>query len=150
MCVRWGNLMSKGFKVTNGVRQGGILSPYLFNLYLDDLSITLKKQYAGCKIANNIINHLLYADDLVLFCPSFRGLQDLLDICSDYAEKHDVKFNTNKSVVLIRRNNVMKDVVVPNFQLSHKYLTEVKEVKYLGHIISDDGKDDKDILSACG
>ena len=44
----------------------------------------------------------------------------------------------------------MKDVVVPNFQLSHKYLTEVKEVKYLGHIISDDGKDDKDILSACG
>ena len=150
MCVRWGATMSKGFKVTNGVRQGGILSPYLFNIYLDDLSSILKKQYAGCLIANQIINHLLYADDLVLMCPSFRGLQDLLDICGDYAEKHDIKFNTKKSVVLIRRNKLMKDAVVPKFTLCHKSLTEVKEVKYLGHIITDDGKDDKDILSACG
>ena len=150
MCVRWGNTMSKGFKVTNGVRQGGILSPYLFNIYLDDLSTILKKQYAGCKIANQIINHLLYADDLVLMCPSYRGMQDLLDICGEYANKHDIKFNTKKSVVLIRRNKVLKDAVVPKFKLCQEYLTEVKEVKYLGHIITDNGKDDKDILSACG
>lgn len=150
MCVRWGTTMSKGFKVTNGVRQGGILSPYLFNIYLDDLSTILKKQYAGCKIANQIINHLLYADDLVLMCPSFGGLQDLLDICGDYAEKHDIKFNTKKSVVLVRRNKQMKNAVIPKFKLCQEFLTEVQEVKYLGHIITDDGKDDKDILSACG
>ena len=105
MCVKWGNSLSKGFYVKNGVRQGGILSPYLFNIYLDDLSNILKKQYAGCKIANQIINHLLYADDLVLMCPSYRGLQDLLDICGEYAKEHDIKFNTKKSVVLIRRNS---------------------------------------------
>jgi hypothetical protein len=150
MCVRWGNTMSKGFKVTNGVRQGGILSPYLFNIYLDDLSVILKKQYAGCKIADRIINHLLYADDLVIMCPSYRGLQDLLDICGEYADKHDIKFNTKKSVVLIRRNKLLKNAVVPKFKLCHEYLTEVKEVKYLGHIITDDGKDDKDILIARG
>ena len=69
MCVRWGNMMSKGFKVTNGVRQVGILSPYLFNIYMDDLSQILSKKYAGCKIASRIINHLFYADDLVLMCP---------------------------------------------------------------------------------
>ena len=150
MCVRWGTTMSKGFKVTNGVRQGGILSPYLFNLYLDDLSVILRKQYAGCKIANQIINHLLYADDLVLMCPSFSGLQDLLDICGNYAEKHDIKFNTKKSVVLVRRNKQMKNAVIPKFKLCQELLTEVQEVKYLGHIITDDGKDDKDILNACG
>ena len=150
MCVRWGNSVSKGFKVTNGVRQGGILSPYLFNIYLDDLSITLRKQYAGCKIADRIINHLLYADDLVLMCPSYRGLQDLLDICSEYADKHDIKFNTKKSVVLIRKNQILKSAIVPEFILSNEPLTEVKEVKYLGHFITDDGKDDKDILNACG
>ena len=93
MCVRWGNTMSKGFKVTNGVRKGGILSPYLFNICLDDLSTIVKKQYAGCKIADRIINHLLYADYLGLMCPSFRGLHDLFDICGEYADKHDIKFN---------------------------------------------------------
>ena len=150
MCVRWGNTMSKGFKVSNGVRQGGILSPYLFNIYLDDLSNILRKQYAGCKIADRIINHLLYADDLLLMCPSFRGLQDLLDICGEYADKHDIKFNTKKSVILIRRNKLLKNAVVPKFKLCNEPLTEVNEVKYLGHIITDDGKDDKDILNACG
>ena len=150
MCVRWGNMTSKGFKVSNGVRQGGILSPYLFNIYMDDLSLILSKKYAGCKIASRIINHLFYADDLVLMCPSYRGLQDLLDVCASYAESHDIKFNTSKSVVLIRRNNLLKNAVIPNFRLCDDDLTEVKETKYLGHLIRADGKDDKDIQKACG
>ena len=83
-------------------------------------------------------------------CPSFRGLQDLLDICGEYAEKHDIKFNTKKSVVLIRRNKLLKTAIVPKFKLCQEFLNEVKEIKYLGHIITDDGKDDKDILNTCG
>ena len=76
--------MSESFNASNGVRQGGILSPYLFNLYMDDLSGCLKEMYAGCKIANMIINHLFYADDLVLLCPSHRGLQKLLSLYEKY------------------------------------------------------------------
>ena len=83
MSIRWGNSLSKSFNVGNGVRQGGILSPYLFNIYMDDLSVRLKKHYAGCKIANSIINHLFYADDLVLLWPSFRGLHELLETCEN-------------------------------------------------------------------
>ena len=75
---------------------------------MNDLSHILSKKYAGCKIASRIINHLFYADDLVLMCPSYRGLQDLLNTCASYAENHDIKFNTSKSVVLIRRNNLFK------------------------------------------
>ena len=37
MYVRWNNVISSGFGVSNGVRQGGILSPYLFCVYIDDL-----------------------------------------------------------------------------------------------------------------
>ena len=90
-------MTSRDFKVTNGVRQGGggILSPYLFNIYMDDPSLILMTKYAGCKIANKIINHLFYAD-LVLMCPSFRSLQDLLDTCASYADNLDIKFNTSK------------------------------------------------------
>ena len=96
MSIRWGSMMSDSFNVSNGVRQGGILSPYLFNIYMNGLSLRLKKHYAGCKMANLIINHLFYADDLALLCPSQRGLQELLEICEKYAHEHDIKFNTKK------------------------------------------------------
>ena len=43
MCVRWGGSVSSKFTVSNGVRQGGILSPFLLNVYMDDLSVNLKK-----------------------------------------------------------------------------------------------------------
>ena len=150
MSIRWGSIMSESFNVSNGVRQGGILSPYLFNIYMDDLSYKLKKIYAGCKIANLIINHLFYADDLVLMCPSHRGLQDLLKICEKYASEHDIIFNTKKSVVLVRRSKLLKNALIQPFILCGEKLIEVNEVKYLGHYITADGKDEKDMIRACG
>ena len=47
MCVRWGSSVSSKFTVSNGVRQGGILSPFLFNIYMDDLSVNLKACQTG-------------------------------------------------------------------------------------------------------
>ena len=60
---------SAKFKVANGVRQGGILSPYLFNVYVDELSEELKKCNVGCNLNGHLINHIMYADDLVLISP---------------------------------------------------------------------------------
>ena len=48
MSVRWGNLLSDSFHVSNGVRQGGILSSHLFNVYIDDLSSRLNSLSFGC------------------------------------------------------------------------------------------------------
>ena len=48
MYIRWNNTMSDSFSVTNGVRQGGILSPYMFCVYKDDLSKKLNNVNAGC------------------------------------------------------------------------------------------------------
>ena len=66
MCVRWGSSVSSKFTVSNGVRQGGILSPFLFNIYMDDLSVNLKKCPTGCIAGGTIVNNLMYADDIVL------------------------------------------------------------------------------------
>ena len=65
------------FFITNGVRQGGVLSPLLFNLYIRELSLALNCINAGCCLGHLIINHLLYADDVVLVAPSTKGLQRL-------------------------------------------------------------------------
>ena len=58
MCVRWGSSISSSFRVFNGVRQGGILSPHLFNVYVDDLSQILNRCRTGCLSGNITINHL--------------------------------------------------------------------------------------------
>ena len=68
--VRWGKCCSTTFTTSNGVRQGGILSPLLFNVYMDKLSCTLNDAKAGCIMNGVYMNHLMYADDLVLIAPS--------------------------------------------------------------------------------
>ena len=66
------------FNLARGVRQGGILSPYLFKLYVRDLLKAVVKSCIGCNIARWFINILAYTDDMVLLAPSWRGLQCLL------------------------------------------------------------------------
>ena len=66
MCVRWGNSISPDFFVDNGVKQGGIISPILFNIYMEDLSMHLNSFGLGGYLRTAFINHLCYADDLCL------------------------------------------------------------------------------------
>jgi len=61
----------------NWVRQGGVLSPYLFAVYLDDLSIELNNIKAGCYVGEILLNHFMFVDDICVFCPSVRGLQGI-------------------------------------------------------------------------
>ena len=81
MSVRRGCSISKGFNVTNGVRQGGVLSPKLFNLYIDGLSNILNNCTTGGFLCGKRINYMLYADDLGIVILSSAGLQNLLLIC---------------------------------------------------------------------
>ena len=81
------------FAVKNGVRQGGILSPLLFNVYVDFISIEMNNTPIGCTIGNLIVNHLYYADDLILFSTSHKGLQLLLNVCNGIGSSLDIKIN---------------------------------------------------------
>ena len=70
--------MPSVFTVSNGVRQGGVLSPYLFNVYMDGLSEMLNTCQTGCYSGVSKVNNLMYADDLVLLSPCKIGLSRLL------------------------------------------------------------------------
>ena len=146
MCVRWGGVYSSSFTVTNGVRQGGILSPYLFNVYVDDLSVKLNSCHVGCYYSGGCINHLMYADDLVIMSPSVAGLYKLIHICESFGLSHDVLFNNKKSIIMSFRAGNLKDAQLPLFTLNGDVLCDSACVKYLGHFICSDLSDDTDIL----
>ena len=146
MRVKWGNVMSAPFHVTNGVRQGGILSPFLFNLYMNDLSLTLNTSGTGCRIGDCLINHLMYADDLVILSPYSAGLQQLLAICSMYGAEFDIKYNAKKSKIMIVRSREDRKARFPEFYLAGMVLGVCSDITYLGHYITNDLTDDKDIL----
>ncbi len=56
LCVKWGNYLSDTFSVSNDIKQGGILSPMLFNIYVDDLSTALNKCNVGCCFNAIVLN----------------------------------------------------------------------------------------------
>lgn len=145
MHVKWDSVLSESFHVSNGVRQGGILSPVLFNVYMDELSSKLNHCKTGCVIGTNVVNHLMYADDLVLISPYSAGMQQLLKICSEFGKEQDIMYNPTKSKLMVVRSKEDKSVTLPVFYLCGTVLTHSNEVKYLGHFLTDDWSDDRDI-----
>ena len=130
--------------VSNGVRQGGILSPYLFSVYVDDLSFCLTQSETGCSINNIFVNHLFYADDLCLLAPSASGLQSLLNTCTEYGLENDIIYNPIKSIALVIKPARFKLKCPDVFLGKHKLEYHVF-VKYLGFIIKEIFCDDDDM-----
>ena len=83
--VSWGGALSDYFSAVNGVKQGAVLSPVLFCIYVDDLLILLSKAGVGCFMGPNFAGALAYADDIVLIAPTPTALCKLLSICENYA-----------------------------------------------------------------
>ena len=145
MCVKWGNCMSDYFYVSNGVRQGGILSPKLYTVYVDDLSYYLVKSQIGCQIDNVCVNHVMYADDICLMAPSPAALQKLINISYDFSLQNNLTFNSSKSFCMVFKPRLYK-LSCPTFYMNNEKLDYTDSIKYLGFTFSSDKKDDNDML----
>jgi hypothetical protein len=133
VCVKWNGVLSQTFKVIAGVRQGGILSPVLFLIYVDDMLSKLAK--CGCNIGRHLVGALMYADDILLMSPSVHELQTMLTICDTELELLDLKLNALKSACLRIGQRFNKQC----FTLQSKFgkIPWVTETRYLGvHITS--------------
>lgn len=99
--VLYGNTFSDPFSVDNGVKQGCILSPILFALYLNDLAEALP---GGVNVVDEPIKILLYADDIVILSDSPNILQNMIDKLYTYCNIWSLKVNLAKSKILIFRS----------------------------------------------
>jgi len=73
--VRWSDTLSRQESVKSGIRQRGILSPFLFNIYMDSLITRLRKADLGCHMGRVFVGVIAYADDLLLVSASVVQLQ---------------------------------------------------------------------------
>ena len=128
--VKWGDAFSNEFPVPLGTKQGGIISPKFFAVYIDDMVKILRKLRVGCHFLNLFVACINFADDMALLAPSRRALQTMMDNCHDYCSEFCLSFNERKSKVMVfgKSNN---DPLMPLY-LNGQPIDYVQEWKYLG------------------
>ena len=78
----WNGVKSTYFHISNRTRQGSVLSPTLFSVYIDDISKDLRRAWNGCLVGEIWVGAAGYAHDLILIAPSRSAMQSMLNICS--------------------------------------------------------------------
>ena len=101
----WDGEQSRPFNINQGVKQGAILSPLLYSLFVNELLVTLEQSGLGVKIGSVYCGALMYADDLALIASSAQELQAMMDIVFQYATKWRYCINPLKSKVLVFGSN---------------------------------------------
>ena len=124
------NQFSDQLKIVTGVKQGGILSPFLFNTFINELVEGLLEMNIGANIGRINMNVISYCDDLNLnFTSAIHG-QMMLDKCSSFADKWKKKFNLKKSNAIIFGNPLFKRT---SFFINNDKKDFKDKVKMLGY-----------------
>ena len=138
--VKHQGILSGIFECCFGVRQSESISPYLFNLFLNDLDEALSVgQFQGINIGEINLKTLLYADDLALLSETREELQVGLDILYDYCHRWKLTINTEETCMLIFRKegNVTQH---DHLFFGERRLNLLDKISYLGLTLNSRGK----------
>jgi hypothetical protein len=150
--VLWNGVYSRPFPASNGVKQGALISPILFCVYLDSFLQELQRAGQGCHIGQWFAAALAYADDVVLLAPTAPAMRSMLSVCDRFAIDFNVTFSRNKSKCITfkachhcaARDNIAP---IPHFLFGGHATENVLSWPHLGHIFSSNLPDDDDILA---
>lgn len=89
---------SRKMKLSNGICQGGILSPYLYNIHTNGSDATKGNRNVGYFTANSSFNKVSNAENMVLLVPTTHAFQHLVDMSQQFAGKHDTLYTDGSDV----------------------------------------------------
>ena len=123
------------FPIQTGVRQGCILSPLLYSIFINDLAEELRNHPGGAKIdaaGKHVLTVLLYADDIVLMAETEEELQALMSVVDRYGHRWRFQVNPGKCGLLKFRHDGGKKLPTSELRLGDKIVQWVSKYKYLG------------------
>lgn len=136
-CVIWQGHYSEWFPIGQGTRQGGVLSPFLYNVYIDGLIKCIRRTNNGLQIHGVDVSSPAQADDIALVAPLKNSLQSMIDTCYAYACKWRFIYSDAKSRVVVFNETPMQyRRSSRQWQLGLGALPEVTEYVHLGCRIS--------------
>ena len=139
--VLWNGMTSTDFSIGNGVKQGGVLSPRLFCVYIDGLFTFLRRKKTGSWLNKEFVGILGYADDLLLLAPSHDALQEMITNCGKFAKELNLSFSVHDDPRKSKTKCIAflnKERSLTNISLNGKDLPWVKTAKHLGCKITDE------------
>ena len=142
--VLWNGEKGQYLYIDKGVRQGGILSPTLFKLYIDHILEEILKLNIGCKLGLLRVNIIAYADDIVLLANSKENLGILYELFKSKVQSMGLMINQNKSKCMIFKREGLP-CQTTKLTMSGDELEVVPSYKYLGHHIESNLIDTKDV-----
>lgn len=132
--IRWGNFNSNFIYLNCGVRQGGVLSPYLFAVFIDGVVDSVHHTGFGCYLGVTNVSVYLYADDILLLAPSVCALQELVHSVESYLVNIDMSLNAKKTVCMRIGPDFRKDCA-PVTMIDGECLKWVDSIRYLGVVL---------------
>lgn len=136
-CIKINNKMTDTFDINQGVKQGCILSPLLFNIYMSDLPKIIEANLTNPDAEQ--LSCLIWADDVVLFSENQEGLNNMLNSMGKYCKDNELIINIDKTKCMIL-NKTGRLIRTKKFSLNNSNIEIVRSYKYLGFIITPSGE----------
>ena len=147
--VKWGDAKCL-FGISNGTRQGAILSPIFWSVYSDPLLQRLRALGQGAHVAGLFVGAVCYADDVLLIAPSRNAMQRMLFELEIFAEESNVTFSTDpipeksKTKCIFMSGNKRNLSKPAPLTLCGRQLPFVRQADHLGNMLTETGDMDHD------